>query len=91
MKKSELKKLIQEMVVQETEKISMGKAYRWKEELMQAAQNALTARSETIKTQEEFQDVIDAEIEKLRGDIDQTLDMIARSLYMVPFQAFKSK
>jgi len=91
MNKKELQKLISEIVIQETEKVSMGKAYRYKEELMQVVQSALAARSDTIENQEEFQAVIDEEIEKLRRDVDMTLDMVARTLYMIPFKAFKAK
>lgn len=91
MNKKELRKFISEIVIQEAEKVSMGKAYRYKEELMQAIQSALMSRGETIENQEEFQAVIDEEVEKLRRDVDMTLDMIARSLYMIPFKAFKTK
>lgn len=91
MSKKELQKLINEIVIQETEKVSMGKAYRYKEELMQVIQSALAARSDMVENQEEFQAVIDEEVEKLRNDVDMTLDMIARTLYMVPFKAFKAK
>lgn len=86
--------LFKEQVEAETkprEKIGPSKSYRWKEELMQAVQKALEARAVTIENQEEFQAVIDEEIEKLRRDIEMTLEMIARTLYQVPFQAFKRK
>ena len=90
MKKS-LKEVIKKMVLQETQKIAMGAGYRWKEELMQKAQEAVVSRIDMIESQEEYESVVDAEIEKLKEDIDNTLEMVARTLYQIPFQAFKRK
>jgi hypothetical protein len=91
MKNQELKNIIREMVLQETEKITMGGAYRWKEELMQRIQEAVISRIDLVESQDEYESVVDSEVEKLKEDIDNTLEMIARSLYQVPFQAFKRK
>lgn len=94
MKKSELEKMIRESVQEaltevEAEKVTMGKAYRWKEAIMQAVQDALYARADTIDSQEQLEGAIDEELQKIREDIDLTLSMIGRSLYQVPFAVFK--
>lgn len=89
MKKSELEKLISESVQEALNEVEMGKAYRWKEAVMSAVQDALYARGDTIDSQEQLEGAIDEEIEKARQDIEMTLEMIARSLYQVPYTAFK--
>lgn len=91
--KTNLEKTLEFLLEEPMDKTKIGpsKGYRYKEELMQVVQSALAARSDTIENQEEFQAVIDEEIEKLRRDVDMTLDMVARTLYMIPFKAFKAK
>ena len=69
--------------------ITMGKAYRWKEAVMGAVQDALYARADLIESQEQLEGAVDEEIQKIREDLDLTLSMIGRTLYQVPFQAFK--
>ena len=96
MKLEEIKKLILEtvresLVIENDGKVHMGKAYRMKEELMQVVQDGIRANSELIESQEEYEGIVDQEIQKLREDLDLTLSMIGRALYQVPFQAFKSK
>ena len=88
MKKS-LKKVIKEMILQETQKIAMSTGYRWKEEIMSRVQKAIISRIDLVESQEEFESVIDSEVEKIKEDIGITLEMIARTLYQVPFQVFK--
>lgn len=101
MKLDELKEMIRESVKEalsvgvdsldeaEAGEVTMGKAYRWKEAVMQAVQDALYARADTIDSQEQLEGAIDEELQKIREDLDLTLSMIGRSLYQVPFQAFK--
>lgn len=89
MKKTELEKLISESVQEALNEVEMGKAYRWKEAIMSAVQDALYAYSDTIDSQEQLEEAIDNEIEKIRQDIEMTLDMIGRTLYQVPFAVFK--
>lgn len=94
MKLEELRKLIRETVreslqLEDDGKVHMGKAYRFKEDLMQAVQNGIRANADLIESQDEFEGIVDQEIQKLREDLDLTLSMIGRSLYQVPFQAFK--
>jgi len=96
---SELKKLIHERVKDilvennqdiNNQKIGPSKPYRWKEAIMRSVQDSLTAQSNSIHSQEDFQKAIDLEIEKIRGDIEMTLSMIARTLYQIPYQIFKT-
>jgi hypothetical protein len=87
----QIKDLIREMVILEVEKITMGKNYRYKEEIMSAIQQSIVLRIDLVESQSEYQNVIDEEIEKFRGDVDLTLDMIARALYSIPYEAFKPK
>ena len=70
--------------------ISMGKNYRWKEVAMKAVQDALYASADTIDSQEQFENEVDAELQKIREDMDLTISMIGRTLYQVPFQVFKT-
>lgn len=96
MKLEELKNLIREtvretLVVENDGKIHMGKAYRMKEELMKVVQDGIRANSDLIESQEEYERIVDEEVQKLRSDLDLTLSMIGRTLYQVPFQAFKPK
>jgi len=94
MKLEELKKLIREtvresLIVESDGKVHMGKAYRFKEQLMQVVQNGIRAYADQIESQDQYEGIVDQEIQKLREDFDLTLSMIGRALYQVPFQAFK--
>lgn len=96
MKLDEIKKLIHDIVresltVEAGGQVQMGRAYRLKEQLMQAVQHGIQANSDLIESQEEYEGIVDQEIQKLREDLDLTLSMIGRTLYQVPFQAFKTK
>lgn len=91
----ELKKLIHEQVQNalgepDASQITMGKAYRWKEAVMSAVQDALYASGDTIDSQEQLEQAVDIEIQKIREDLDLTMSMIGRTLYQVPFQVFKA-
>jgi endonuclease III-like uncharacterized protein len=96
---SELKKLIRERVKDiltennqdiNNQKIGPSGSYRWKEAVMQAVQDSLSSQTNSIHSQEDFQKAIDLEIEKIRGDVEMTLSMVARTLYQIPYQIFKS-
>ena len=88
--KSSVAKLLQFLLEEsQTQKIGPSKSYRWKEELMQAVQNGLRASADFFESQDEYENFVDQEIEKLKEDLDLTLSMIGRALYQVPFQAFK--
>jgi len=69
-------------------KIGPSKGYRWKEVLMSAIQDSLSMQTSSIHSQEDFQKAIDLEIEKIRADMDQTLTMIGRTLYQIPYNVF---
>ena len=85
-----LESLLEELLEEAPDpKIGPSKAYRWKEAIMSAVQDALYARSDTNDSQIQLEGAIDEEIQKIREDVDMTLEMIARSLYQVPFSAFK--
>lgn len=70
------------------QKIGPSKGYRWKEVLMAAIQDSLSMQTNSIHSQEDFQKAIDMEIEKIRADMDQTLTMIGRALYQIPYNVF---
>lgn len=94
MKIEELRELIREtvresLVVENDGKVHMGKAYRMKEDLMKVVQDGIRAYADEIESQEQFEGIVDQEIQKLREDLDLTMSMIGRALYQVPFQAFK--
>jgi len=89
MKKTELEQLIEVSVQDALSQVGMGKAYRWKEAIMQAVQGALYSRADMIDSQIQLEGAIDEEVQKIREDLDMTLEMIARSLYQVPFSVFK--
>ena len=57
---------------------------------MKAVQDALYASADTIDSQEQFENEVDAELQKIREDMDLTISMIGRTLYQVPFQVFKT-
>ena len=79
------------MLHEEKEVAVLSKSYRFKEDLMQAVQGGLysAGSSDSFDTQDMYEETVDQEVEKLRGDLELTLSMIARALYQVPFQAFK--
>lgn len=94
MKLKELKKIIREQIQNslgepDVADVTMGKAYRWKEFIMQAVQDGLYASGDTIDSQEQLENAVDIEIQKIREDLDLTMSMIGRTLYQVPFQVFK--
>lgn len=95
MKLKQLKKIIQETVrdtlqaANKEKEVQMGGAYRMKEDLMKAVQDSIRANSDLIESQNEYEDMVDQELKKLKEDLDLTLSMIGRALYQVPFQAFK--
>ncbi len=73
----------------EEEKVGMGKKYQWKEALMSAVQDSLKERAEDFNTQEEYQQAVDEEIDKINQETKNAFEMIKRSLYQVPYKAFK--
>ena len=91
----QIKELVIETLAEQNDNISsqvqIGKKYRFKENLMQTVQDGIKANINTIKSQEEYQKTIDDEVAKLREDLELTLNMISRSLYQIPFQAFIPK
>ena len=91
----QIKELVIETLAEQNDNVSsqvqIGKKYRFKENLMQTVQDGIKANINTIKSQEEYQKTIDDEVAKLREDLELTLNMISRSLYQIPFQAFIPK
>ena len=100
MKRSKLKEFILEVVVQEMSKIGMGQGYRWKEDIYELVSQEVIAIAGSVHSQEEFQKtidiakdtvkqaVVDTLDEKTQEDIDNTLEMVARTLYQVPYEIF---
>lgn len=80
-----------EFLLNESSEVQIGpsKSYRHKEELMKVVQDGIRAYADEIESQEQFEGIVDQEIQKLREDLDLTMSMIGRALYQVPFQAFK--
>lgn len=86
MNKEEIKYLIEQVVEQEV--INIGKAALFKEQIMQMVQQAVAASEDNVANQNDFIQVIDSEIDKIKADMDLTYDMIARTLKSIPYEVF---
>lgn len=86
MDEKELRKLIEQVVRQETAQI--GTAYLFKEQIMQMVQKAVAASQDEVANQDDFIKVIDHEIDNIKADMDLTYNMIARTLKGIPFEIF---
>lgn len=84
---------------------NIGKAYLWKEELMQAVQAEIERIApQGVSSQEQFADTISKAIQSIdkeqrlrasseaeMADIELTLNMVERTLKMIPHQVFFSR
>lgn len=66
----------------------IGQAALFKEQIMQMVQRALASHEASIGNQEDFNRVIDKEIDNIKAEMDITYDMIARALKAIPFHIF---
>ena len=89
MTKSELKTLVEQIVKQETSRlVGMSKGYMSKEQIMTQVQVGVVAELPTIHSPMDYQKAVDAEIEKIKSDLDLTYEMVSRTLKDIPFEIF---
>lgn len=96
MKKTNLQLLLQvlfEQAVQPKQQGQIGKAYLFREQIMQMVQSELKsmAKGGAITSQEQYVAACEDVLTKIRSDFDLTFSMIERTLKQVPFQAFVSE
>ncbi len=89
MTKSELKTLVEQIVKQETSRlVGMSKGYMFKEQIMKQVQDGVVAELPNIHSPMDYQKAVDAEIEKIKSDLDLTFEMVSRTLKDIPFEIF---
>lgn len=86
----EMIRLLAEQAVQPKAQGQIGKAYLFREQVMQMIQSELKslAKGGAITSQEQYVAACDDVLTKIRSDFDLTFSMVERTLKQVPFQAF---
>ena len=97
--------LLYNQLLEQVQVGNIGKAYLWKEELMRAVQDEIMRIApQGVSSQEQFADTIAKAIQAIdkeqrvsasheaeMADIELTLNMIERTLRMIPHQIFFSR
>ena len=84
---SKLIELIEAVLVAE-QITTAGNNYLWKEQLMQLIQRGVIASRDAISNQDDFNRVIEEEINKAKADMDLSYEMIEQTLKQIPQEIF---
>lgn len=94
--------LLYSRLLEQVSKVNIGKAYLWKERLMQDVQNEIIKLApHGVSSQKEFVEIVEKAIENVERkqrnkitqetemvDVELTFNMIERTLKMIPYQVF---